>query len=73
MNHQIPAKFIERLNTILEYKHITQPKLLTLKLGVSEKRINSYLNGNIIPRRAIGTKLAKALEVKVEWLYGEEG
>lgn len=63
--------FAEKLRNAREYRDISQTQLAE-KAGVSQRSITSYENENIIPRGNTIRKLAKALDVSVEYLINEE-
>lgn len=64
-------KFAEKLRDAREYIDISQTELAE-RAGISQRSITSYENENIIPRGNTIRKLAKALDVSVEYLMNEE-
>ena len=63
--------FEERIKNIMDAKKINQ-KQLSEKSGISTPSLCRYLKGDSQPRRDIIINLAKALEVDVSFLMGEE-
>ncbi len=62
--------FAEKLKEAREYMDISQAALAE-KVGISQRSITSYENENIIPRGNTIRKLARALNVSVEYLMNE--
>ena len=57
----------KRLEEMLKVKHMTQ-KELAIKVGATEAAISHYLKGDRIPRSAVLTKIAMALDTTSEYL-----
>lgn len=67
----IMKSFAEKLRNAREYIDISQSQLAE-RAGISQRSITSYENENIIPRGNTIRKLARALDVSVEYLMNEE-
>lgn len=63
--------FAEKLKEARECMDISQAALAE-KVGLSQRSITAYENENIIPRGNTIRKLARALNVSVEYLMNEE-
>ena len=59
--------FSDRLKTALEKSGITQTQLAD-RLGITEVSVSRYVNGTRIPKALIVTKIAKVLNVPLEYL-----
>ena len=68
--------FAERLVNSMKNKKMKQVDLLNfaaaqgIKLGKSQ--MSQYVSGKAVPRKNIGQFLARALDVDIKWLYGED-
>lgn len=63
--------FAKKLKDARERKDLSQTELAK-RAGISQRSITSYENENIIPRGNTIRKLAKALNVSIEYLVNEE-
>ena len=64
--------FESRVKSIMEAKNMSQ-KQLSEKSGITTPSLCRYLKGDSQPRRDIIINLAKALEVDVSYLMGDDG
>ena len=64
-------EFGERLLLVLKEKEITQRELAE-KININETALSRYVNGSRKPRMDILVNIARALNVSVEYLTGEE-
>lgn len=64
-------EFNERLLTVLEERKITQRKLAE-KINVTQAALSRYVNGSRKPNMDTLVKIARALNVSVEYLIGKE-
>lgn len=69
MNETIRRKISYRLGYIMQQKKF-DGKTLSKNSNVSESSISNYLNNHAEPTRRTLQKLAKALDVDMEWLSG---
>lgn len=64
-------KFGERLSLVLKERKITQRQLAE-KINTTETALSRYVNGSRKPRMDNLLKIARALNVSVEYLTGKE-
>lgn len=64
-------EFGGRLMLVLKEKEITQRELAE-KIKINETALSRYVNGSRKPRMDILVNIARALNVSVEYLTGEE-
>ncbi len=64
-------KYYERIRDTRESKGFTQKRLAELA-GIAPGSLSAYENGNKTPPVDVATRLAKALEVSLDWLFGWE-
>ena len=64
-------EFSERLLLVLKERKITQ-RQLSEKTNINETALSRYVNGSRKPRMDILVKIARALNVSVEYLTGNE-
>lgn len=62
--------FCERLKQAREKKNISL-KTLRENIGVSQSAMSHYANGTTLPTLDIAMKIAKELDVSVDWLCGK--
>lgn len=63
--------FVMRMKQMLEQRGLSQRRLAQLAC-VTSGSISDYLYGKRIPRAAELSRLARALEVSMDWLWGED-
>ena len=61
--------FAQRLNHALELRQMKQIEL-SEKTGIPKSGINQYLKGIYVPKFDALYKIAKVLDVNIEWLVG---
>ncbi len=64
-------EFNERLSLVLKERNITQRQLAE-KINTTETALSRYVNGSRKPRMDNLLKIARALNVSVEYLTGKE-
>ena len=66
MKYELTAK---RLREAMARKGLRQQDLADVT-GISKGNISHYVNGNHVPNNIMALKLAKALDVKPDWIMG---
>ena len=61
----------DRIKEAMSIKNMKQSELVE-KTGISKGALSSYIAGRYIPKQTNTYKIAKALEVDVSWLMGND-